>query len=429
MGNSVFAAAQKLEKEKKWIDAATLYEQLLSISPTIENYEKAAWCFSRAEEYDKAIEYCLKLHELEPRSAKWLYMIGYQYYSQFEWKTAIEWFEKALEQDPDYFVAKYRIAYAYNQLAGSYMQLKKAEYWKARGHLEDCHRLWASYDDLDKQKEHTTYFGVNFLHGKMLMNLPQHYSEAINLFQAALNIVPTHVHAKYNLAKVYYSNGDFRKAKENLPAEKEFYIDELKAKIDTQLGDYQEAISIYKELLTRRKKDYLYTLLAETYMLNNEPEKAYKASQQAIKLGNRNHKNYYVMAQVYYHYGLLDKAIEDLELASELKYAKYKASYNEADELKEKILREKPYDYKDNTKLIEKLVATDMPPAKPSIEQSEVCYYNSDKGYGFIKRDPNNIFFHISDCKYSDIAEGDVVEFSTINRDRGLNAVDIKKID
>lgn len=325
MSNDILTNAQKLEDEKEWIEAATLYEQLLDTSPTIDNYEKTAWCFSRAEKYDKAVEYSLKLHELEPLVAKWPYMIGYQYYSKNEWMTAIEWFEKALELYPDYFIVKYRLAYAYRQIAGNDEPSKKTEYRKALNHLEDCHKLWASYNDSQKQKMRSTYAKVNFQHGKMLMALPQYYSEAIELFQAVLRINPRNVDARYNIAKIYFASGDYHKANENLPTEKKPYVVDLSAKIEAQLGNYPESISV-----------------------------------------------------------------------------------------------------KDDSEQLEELNGSAV---RPQLEQSEVCNYNYNKGYGFIKREPNNIFFHISNCKYSDIAVGDIVEFSIKSTDRGLNAVDVRKIN
>lgn len=426
MESNIMHSAQELEKEFKWTEAATQYVHLLDNSPTVAIYERAAWCFSRAEKYEKAIEYLLKLHELEPLSAKWLYMIGYQYYCQKEWNNAIEWFEKSLERYPDYFVVKYRLAYAYVQVAGTYKKLTKAEYWKAIGHLKDCHKLWDTFDDIKRQKERNTYFDVNFLHGKILMDLPRHYSQAIDLFQTALSIKPTDEFAKYNLAKTFYLSGEYQKAQENIPAGNQYYIVELTAYTKAKLGNYQKAISIVDQLLLRRKRDYLYTFLAEVYLLKADPEKAYIAAQQAISLGKKNHKNYYVMAKVYYSYGLLDKAVQALEFAIKIKQVKYDSSYIECDELREKILQEKPLDYKENLALLEKLeglVTTSRS------EQSVICRYNAEKGFGFIKGTPKDIFFHISNCKYHNIAVGDHVRFSTTNTERGPMAINVIKIE
>ena len=428
MNIDIMQSAQALEKEAKWLEAASLYAQLLDGSPTIAVYERIAWCFSRAGQYQKAIEYLLKLHELEPQSAKWLYMIGYQYYCQKNWPIAIEWFEKALEHYPDYFVVKYRLAYAYVQVAGTYMKLTKAGYWKAIGHLKDCHKLWDTFDDKKKQKERSTYFDVNFLHGKILMDLPRHYSEAIQLFKAALSIKPTDEFAQYNLSKTYYLNGEYEKAKDNIPSGNQYYLIELSAYTEAKLGNYSKAIAIIENLLHRRKKDYLYAFLAEVHLLNNELEEAYRAAIQSVSLGKKNHKNFYVIAKVYYSYGLLDKSIENLDIAIKMKRAKYEASFTECEELKSRIEDERPANYTDDIALIEKLNNFSIS-QKPQSEQSIICRYNSDKGFGFIKRNPADIFFHISNCTYRDIRVNDKVQFSTTTTERGLMAVDIRKVN
>lgn len=416
--------ARGMEEELKWAEAAEQYERILEATPTAPIYERAAWCFSRAGSYQKAVEYLLKLHELEPNSAKWLYMIGYQYYCKKEWSNAIAWFEQALELYPEYFIVKYRLSYAYVQSAGIYMKLTKAEYWKAIGHLKDCHKLWKEFDDLKKKKERNTYFDVNFLHGKILMDLPRHYLEAIELFKTALSIKPDDEFANYNLAKTYYLNGDYQNAKASIPPGNKYYIVELTAYTEAKLGNYAKAISIIQKLLLRRKKDYLYSFLAEVYLLSNELDEAFKSVNHALLIGKANHKNYYVTAKVYYKYGLFDMAIESLDRAAKMKRQKYDSSYIECEELKQKIIHEKPLYYTDDQKLIEKINSL----ITPQLEQGTVRHYNSAKGFGFITQSTKDIFFHISKCKYSDIAVGDIVQFSATATDKGPMAIDVIKV-
>ncbi len=62
----------------------------------------------------------------------------------------------------------------------------------------------------------------------------------------------------------------------------------------------------------------------------------------------------------------------------------------------------------------------------PEIYTGRVEYFNTDKGYGFIKDTTSNekYFFHISSAP-ADIAEGKTVTFETERGDRGINAVRI----
>ena len=57
----------------------------------------------------------------------------------------------------------------------------------------------------------------------------------------------------------------------------------------------------------------------------------------------------------------------------------------------------------------------------------------TDKGFGFIKRDgeEKDLFFHANelvDIEYTDLREGDTVEFEVEEGQKGLNAVKVRKV-
>jgi CspA family cold shock protein len=61
--------------------------------------------------------------------------------------------------------------------------------------------------------------------------------------------------------------------------------------------------------------------------------------------------------------------------------------------------------------------------------QGTVKFFNSEKGFGFIKHDDSNkeTFVHVSGL-INDIKEGDHVEFDLQEGKKGLNAVNVKLI-
>ncbi len=178
-----YEQALLLEKEAKWEESALAYEQMLLKNETVFLFSKCGWCYSRAEHYDSAIEKFDKLIDIEKDNPKWLYMKGYQFYMQKKYIESIECFDKALELKSDYFVVLYRNAYANLQVAGEYMKLKKAEYWKAIGLLEQAHEVWNGFSAEEKDKEKKTYFDINFLHGKALDGLSNYNLKAIKYFK------------------------------------------------------------------------------------------------------------------------------------------------------------------------------------------------------------------------------------------------------
>jgi cold shock CspA family protein len=64
-----------------------------------------------------------------------------------------------------------------------------------------------------------------------------------------------------------------------------------------------------------------------------------------------------------------------------------------------------------------------------TIRKGRVTYFNSAKGYGFIKdiQTQESIFVHANSLTFV-IKEGDTVTFQTENGMKGLNAVQVKKI-
>lgn len=61
--------------------------------------------------------------------------------------------------------------------------------------------------------------------------------------------------------------------------------------------------------------------------------------------------------------------------------------------------------------------------------QGTVKFFNSEKGFGFIKHDDgkNETFVHASGLM-DDIKEGDRVEFELKSGQKGMNAVNVKRI-
>lgn len=66
--------------------------------------------------------------------------------------------------------------------------------------------------------------------------------------------------------------------------------------------------------------------------------------------------------------------------------------------------------------------------AEPALRQGIVTFFNSSKGYGFIRdlQSQESIFVH-ANALIEPIGEQDKVSFTTARTPKGLNAVDVKK--
>lgn len=409
------------EELKKLIDAndwkkAIAYIDSLSTPCDEEILVELAWCCSRAEEYNRAIGIYNQLIEKNPEFAKWYYARGYQYYMMSDWQKAIDDFSEALRINPDYFKVKYRIAYALLKIAGDYQQWTKDAFWKAIMHLEECHKIYESYNEQRRKEYKATYADICFLHGKTIMPSDKYIKKSISLLEKA-NSYKNDNDYKYELAKAYYCDNQLEKALDTLPnIKRPYYIVELRAQVLTSLKRFDDSNTVLFNLINYRKKDYLYRRVSENYLYLNDLNNAENNAIKALSLGKGNYKNYL-------NYGLILKqkkqylqAIKNFEKARQIKQKKFNYDCVEAIEQIEEIqsiTNNNPYDepMEDN-----KLGGLGV-----------VEKYNSNRGFGFIK-DSNSLdslFFHVSDFTGNTIRQGDAVKYSIETGPKGKKAVNI----
>lgn len=408
-----------VEHEEKcdWPSAIAAYRQLCAQSSTIFLISKLAWCYSRNNNFKEAKEQCAILVDKEPDNAKWWYMYGYQFYMEKNWAEAIKHYEKSLEYNSEYFVVLYRISYAYLQIAGEFLKLTKSEYWKAIGYLKKAHLVWEQLSEERKTIEKTTYYHVNFLHGKALMLIPNHNDNAIKFFKQAIALKDD-IDCRYNLAKALCFNDEYEQAKAMLPLGNKYYIVELKATIEFKLGNTDEALSIVQNLLKQRPKDYLYCFAANIELERNNIDNAYQYAQKAISVNNRNHKNFYILALIYFKYGLLKKSLDTLELAEQIKVKRYNSEYQDCENLRSQIMSIMGKDYTDDMELNAKLEGAS------SFHTATINQYNDNRGFGFADFDGQKIFVHISNVKNGKPYVGAKIKFKIESTNKGKQAKD-----
>ena len=160
-------------------------------------------------------------------------------------------------------------------------------------------------------------------------------------------------------------------------------------------------------------------------MLKNEQEEALKFIKQAININDKSHKSYFILAKVYYSFGLYDSALNALEKAKKIKIKVYNSEYQESIELENKINREKSSDYIENMELLKKIEEN----TKENYKIGIIEKYNNDRGYGFIKYDSDNIFFHISNCEFRNPKDNIKVKFKIKNGTNKKEAVAIMRVN
>lgn len=408
----------ELLENNKWEEAIAFLNDT-NIQLTDEELSAKAWCYSRVGNYEEAINLYSQMIHRQPQIAKWHYAKGYQFYMQKKWQEAIDNFNEALKLFDEYFIVKYRIAYAYIQLSGNIMQWSKETFWKAIDHLEDCHKIFKSYSEEEQKNRSSTYADICALHGKTIMASQKYLDKSICLLKKAISL-KNDDDFRYQLAKAYYSNKQNTEALKVIPnSSKSFYISELRSQILSENGDYAESNKILFGLIKFRRKDYLYRRISNNFLNLIDFDKAEEFIKKAISIDRRNYKNYLVYGLVLKEKMMYKSAIENFEKARKIKQDKYQLDCVEAITHIEMI------------QTLTNGAPTDLDTNYVSYESSKhlgkIVIYKKDKGYGFISEGTtnNNVFFHISSFELGNPRIGDEVEFDIEETPKGKKAINI----
>lgn len=413
---------QKQLDECKWDEAITILKEC-DKPLSDELSEKLAWCYSRTEQYNQAILIYDILLQKQPDNAKWHYSKGYQFYAQKDYLTAVKNFEKALEIYPNFFVVKYRLAYAYLQIAGVERQWTKDVFWKAIQQLNDSHKIYEDYSQDDKDKNNSTYADICVLHGKTIISSSKYIDKGIDYLKISLTLKADN-DTKYQLAKALFVKKDYEQALQELPEDgkQPYYVSELKSQILAEMDKTDEAIKILLNVLRFRKKDYIYQRLANYYLVLSCFDEAEKFALLAVQADKRNYKNYFVCGQVYKAEQQFKTANNYYEQAREKKKKEYNVDCTEALQEIEDIM------------LKSACIPTNLSPNKQDMikyngkRKGIIKKYHNERGFGFIKEDETDceFFFHISQYELGRTPqEGTKVCFELEVAEKGERAIKI----
>lgn len=91
----LFERAYRHQMKGEFADAIILYKRSLSVQPTAEAYTFLGWTYSMLNRYDQAIENCKKAIEIDPAYGNPYNDIGAYLMELERWQDAIEWLEQA----------------------------------------------------------------------------------------------------------------------------------------------------------------------------------------------------------------------------------------------------------------------------------------------------------------------------------------------
>ncbi|MFZ0390377.1 MAG: tetratricopeptide repeat protein, partial [Calditrichia bacterium] len=286
---------------------------------------------TQLDQLDQALICYTRWIELEPERAQPYYSLGYVFYLQKNWATAVDWFEKALEKYPDYLVCRYRLAYSYWAMDKSRL---------ASPHLEHVREVWqAEKDEFRKKQQLKTYVKTGFLYGKVLLRLKD-FNRSVAVLEETMELNKDKYlsvnHIYYELGKAHGKAGETGRALSclqqalNPHRPQEYVLDQI-GRVYAGRQDYEKALEYFDRALRQRRKPYILLNRALVLMETGKLNPALRDLCEALKRDQKGkHKIRLQMARVYREMGKWPEMKGELLRAIQFKQQVYGSDYAEA---------------------------------------------------------------------------------------------------
>lgn len=426
--------AERFAEQKRWEEAVAVARQAVDLAPQNRwAKDKLGWYLSRAKKHVDAIEVYRLLVQEEPGNYKYPYMLGYQYYDQQDYASAIPWFRKSLELRPDYMVVLYRCGYAL---------MKTGDMSTAEESLRSCVRHWRELQDGDsKDREKQTYSNACFQLGKIHVERND-WDHAVNAFSESVNYDAGDTDKLYNLGKALVKTERFEEAigvlsKADQLTPRKHYIQTYLAIALHRQSNLAEAERIFDAIPDRIKNQfpYIWQHHAELYRTQGRISEMIRILRGATRKPNE--KGLHSWYDVFM---LLASAYEDTDdIASA--YAAYqnanawhvKSRGRESQAAMEKLetLTQAAVERGVDLKSLELPEPSLMATGQSEERVAFIKKFFSDKGYGFIQQvEGGDLFVHIRNVINPDnIREGAHVEYQIGQGRKGLEATRVQILD
>jgi len=368
-------------KENRWADAIVDLRIVHGRMPAnIDIAGKLGFALSRDEKYGESIRVFEEVYKMQPREAKWPYMIGYQYYNQKNWPQAIEWFSKALELRRGYVKALYRKGYAHAALGQEPQAINT---------FTECISCWEKMTPEAQELDRANYGKAHFQLGKIFFKKGLSLKAGRHL-EIAAQIHPTDQDVLYELGQCYLKNNQLEDALRTLYAADrikpgtDYVLDRL-AQTLARKGDYAAAEQQYQRIPERHRRPFVLQHLGAIYLQQGQHEKALPYLESAARKQPDNHNIHYALGSAQEASGQLRAAHDSYARAVDLRKTKYNLEFKEADAA---------------LKRTTELIASLPPPSlleKSGDDEGVIDSYNEKRGFGFIKSESQpHVFFHVS---------------------------------
>lgn len=322
-------------KKNRWYDIISILEPLAIRGQFVWDrgwyISQLGFAYSQVKKLDKAL-YCYKRWlELEGKKSQPYYCIGYVWYIQNKWVEALEWFDQALEIEPEYLVCLYRKGVALQ---------RQFKYKQSHEVLYKAVKIYLASGDEDYQKRNKKYFYRSIFYlGKAFFGIHD-YKNAKACFNKVLTEEKfgyiEQVYKVYNLAKSHLALGEYELSLKAINtilkyAKDNVWIYDLKGRIYYCTNEFNHALDTFSKALKIRKFSYIHQGRAKTWIELNKPDRAIADFEQALKRDRKGkHKILLQLGEVYLNRDQYTIAINYFKRAIEFKMKVWDADYAEA---------------------------------------------------------------------------------------------------
>lgn len=383
--NEYNSLKSKLIEDK---DSLNLLEKLAEVCCKLKKQKEAGEIYGRL-----IIEY--------PKTSKYNYRLGKILFELEKYNEALVQQDLALEKWNNFQWAKY----------------EKIKCLIALDKIHEVAGIISEFDSvIDGQgNDKILQIAISKLKFDLLIDAGE-YDKAIELAEKLFKLDSEDGFIYYKCGKVLLEQTQFEKALEKFQvADSLLKKNYVKDKIAITLGHLErlsEAVEIYKSIPFHQMDDYIYQHYGRLLYKMERYEDAKQQLKYAIlKKGKSEFKSHYYLGLVYEKLNKFKNAINEFNIAHEMRKKQYNVDYSEA-------LQRITHINKNN-----KIEVNELIEEYENFRNGVIIKYNGDRGFGFIKdTDNQQYFFHIKNCHYNNPKSGDKVKYFLVDGKKGKEA-------
>lgn len=411
--------------QKRYLDVIKEFEADPNAGKDLELFDSVISAYQFVRQHDRAVKLCeqgISLAKSQKDKSHYEFKLA-QLYAEESPEKALEIIKKHLEVFKSSFhglalainlcseLGKYgELESFYQQAAGLIKNLSDEQRKRYGGLIAKVYRAYSKYLEKMAREQHS----------------PEKIYEAITICKLSLEYDDGDALGWYELGKCYFESQKWEDAEAALQKSLAInphppYVKRMLAKTINAKGDKEAALKLYSELCMQSVAGYICWEAGQCAESLNENRKAGQFYKQAIQKEPRKWYPRFLLGQLYIKLNAKEQAIQTLKECSVLYEKEVGQPHTKSLELIAqcgKMEKNEEITFRES-KTVKK-------------ETGQIIKYVQDRGFGFLKFNSLNLFFHISKVldinTHGEPKVGQNIAFRQADSEKGPVAIDIERI-